>query len=275
MVKLTLPATGGGPKGYTEMGKWTIPENFGVMIKYLEASFKGQEYKPGIWDCEDMVFYGVAKARCAFPGCAIGAALRGEKKGEAGHAQIILWDTGPNPQYVYCDPANQGKISGPEDFEPDVIISWPTEKRWGIKDPQPSPLDKMTPLDGFGVALDTEYDFSLFEKIKNDLVAKNVEDSPPPENTVRKDKYYDKEGRFYTFRDRTFYWFTQLKKTHKGTDIGSAPIGVAFGTVKKDGQDIETGRLVLWKTSASYTYWHIDKGDKQNDPLFTPKIVLV
>jgi hypothetical protein len=269
MVILTLPATGGAPNGYIEMGKWTIPENFKAIIKYLEDSFKGQTYQPEIWDCEDMSFYGVAKARCEFPGCAIGIALRGNKRGEAGHAQIILWDIGPNTTYIYCDPAYGGKISGPDGFDPDVIIPFPTEKRWGIQIPQPLPLDKMTALDGLGLALDTEYNFSNFEKIKADIIAKNVEDCPPPKDEIRRKRYYDKEGRFYTFRDRTFYWFTQLKKTHKGSAIG-----VAFGAVKKDGQDIETARLVLWKNSADYTYWHVDKGDKQDDPLFTPRIVL-
>lgn len=272
-TKLVLPNVGGGPKGNTGMGKWTIPENFGNVLKHLEDSFRGQHYEPEKWDCEDMTYYGVAITRCAFPGFPIGIALRGDKRAEAGHAQIILWDLGPEPTYMYCDPANGGKIGKPEDFDPDVIVPFPTMKKWGVQ--APPPLDKMVQLDGLGVSLDNEYDFDLVAAgtIQTDLKAKKLEgECLPPENTVARDRYYDLDARFFSQPDRTFYRFAQLKKKYKG-----APIGVAFGIApsKTDGRNIETARIMLWKTSSDYTYWKVGDGDRQKEPKFTPKIVLV
>jgi hypothetical protein len=272
-AKLSLPNVGGAPKGQTGMGKMTISDDFGRVLKHLADSFKGQKYEPEKWDCEDMSYYGAATVRCAFPGIPVGIALRGDKRAEPGHAQIILWDLGPEPTYIYCDPANGGKIGKPEDFDPDVIVPFPIMKKWGVQ--VPSPLDSLSPLDGFGVSLDNDYDFDLINAgaIQNELNAKKLEgECKPPENTVARDRYYDPDARFFSQPDRTFYRFAQLKKKYKG-----APIGFAFGTApsKKDGSKIETARIMLWKTSGYYTYWKVGDGNRQKEPNFAPKIVLV
>jgi len=281
MPVLTMPSVGGGAKGHTGMGIWIIPENFGAILEFLKKIFKNHVYQPEVWDCEDMVCYGVAQARCQFPGCTVGIALKGEKRGEQGHAQIILWDIDPAGhvvKYMYFDPSFGNKTGGPESFTPDVIIPFPTERASGMITPHPSPLDKLPLLNGLGLSLDGDYDFDQVGLIKS-LVENGRKNGfgecKPPDDPIRKKRSEDL--RFFTMRDRTFDIYTKLKKdlAEKKTIKKAIPLGIAFGALKVGNRFEDTARLVLWKDRANFTYWHPTKGEPKKDPQFTPRIVLV
>jgi hypothetical protein len=229
--------------------KWDDPEN---------------QYKEDVWDCEDRSLWGVAHARCKFPGCpigvAIGKAVEGDDAGED-HAVIIFWyPRGEGWDCLYFEP---DRPSREVTFDPALIIPFPAytpqsdSRRIELK-----PCDdsaKFPFIEIGALPLDRAHDFGDISRIETYL-KNSVAKCPEPEGRSAKRAFRNKRY----LEDRVIWAFIHARREFK-----NEPVGVTFGT--RGGKDHSA--IVLWLDSDTYKFFDINDGDITNE--FSPRLVFV
>lgn len=291
-AKGLVPENGNGelkmPSGVRWCNSGTTGMRFPAMLSYdpdevmkylINVSVNYPKYQPNIWDCEDHAFLAAADVRCHYPGQPIGIAIGIATEGDVTikgfmHAVNYLWfehkvggQTKWMPQ-IY-DPTMKRFVGS---FDTKVIIPLPIA---GLTDHQElPPFEKFSFQKMAAFQLDDrDHKFELIDTaVMNTLTNKLVKECPEPADKELKDLFM--QAKYWSFNDRVFYWFAQIRKMHMG-----APVGVAFGqaTTPDKPQGFEYAGLVLWRSADQFIYWNIQKAKdfKELNITFKPRIVIV
>jgi hypothetical protein len=232
-------------------------------VKYDVADAEGES-----WDCEDMAFFGIASARCKFPGIRIGCLINTQ------HALITFWYKDGNQLIqAYYDPTSDEE---PSQFQSDVLVGFPPAGLSGHKEIPPYDNARSYPyLYGNKAALFLDRNYKESEpqvnEVKQYLSSKSYDKCITPGSTIDEQ---ETSRQYYLIQDKAFWVFSQARKKFKGY-----PIGVAFGTAKIGADPLmDYATLVLWESHKTVPkYWDVDAGDLSSmaGVKFTPNIIIV
>lgn len=247
--------------GTTGTWSYVTPHPKLQVLDFLTKKVSYDTYQEDIWDCEDRAFWGIAKARCQFIGCPMGAAIgkpiEGNFSKDMDHTLIVFWHYSGN-QYepIFFDPDDSLKRE--VRFSPRIIIPFPIHR---YHDPNAvrkelPPFENFPQIKNGYFALDNNYNITDINKIEAYLRGLiKCPDSPDP--------------LAYRFReDRAFWAFI-----HAGHEFKGAPIGVAFGKAQEGkfkGKD--HGVIMLWKSCDDFVFWDVDDNHEVS---FDPRIIIV
>jgi len=266
---LKIPSISSKIDGHTGIDKsLIIPHDKDPSIEDVKEFMKKlvmPAYIDQFWDCEDMAFYAIAKARCRYPCMPMGIAVGVIKDTTENHALVILWDKNFS-RAEYYDPQRKDTM----DFNAKVIIPFPCHgKRSAGNIPGTGALSFLDK--GGAFCFDSYYDFSSEKIVKAKEFLKKGGLEECEEKTMKECCPPSVYKKSYSECDRMVSWFINFRKEE---DLRGAPIGIAFGRWK---DAIDQAYLCFWEDSDQRpSYWSPNaRVPKDQETNFKPNIIIV